>query len=160
MPLESYDKHQHELCDSNIYDNGLLAQKLSPAVKAGINVDCSVNFTEGSFIDNFDLCVLMGNLLDNAVEACSNLPNGAEKYRKIAGGPSANYMLVEVSNSSIRKAMLLNGLPATSKKDKALHGFGLRSVKKVLDGYNGTMDIEQTESMYSITLMIPIRKQD
>ena len=135
--------------------DGLFAQKLLPARRQGVNVSTSLDFSEGSFIDNYDLCVMMGNILDNAAEACAALPKDAERFIKISGGPAANYMLIEVANSSARKADLLNGLPATSKKDKAMHGFGLRSVKNVLAHYGGTMDIEQTESVYSITLMIP-----
>ena len=135
--------------------DGLLKQKLSPAMAQGVSVSSAIDFTEGSFIDNFDLCVMMGNILDNAVEACAALPEGTERFIKVSGGQAANYMLIEVKNSSARKAMLLDGLPATSKADKALHGFGLRSVKKVLDRYSGTMDIEQTAGSYSITLMIP-----
>ncbi|MBO4861408.1 MAG: GHKL domain-containing protein [Firmicutes bacterium] len=135
--------------------DGLLRQKLSNAEDQGIDVDCTLDFTEGSFIDNFDLCVIMGNILDNAVEACCALPEGAARYIKISGGPMANYMNIEVENSSARKAQLLGGLPATSKADKALHGFGLRSVKSVLERYDGIMDIEQTDGSYSISLMIP-----
>ena len=135
--------------------DGLLRQKLSPAMKQGIDVTASVNFADGSFIDNFDLCVMMGNILDNAVEACMQLPEEAGRFISVSGGPAANYMLLEVRNSSARKAALLDGLPATSKPDKAMHGFGLRSVKRVLDRYNGTIDIEQSDDSYSITLMIP-----
>ena len=135
--------------------DGLLKQKLSPAMDQGIDVNVSIDFTEGQFIDNFDLCVMMGNILDNAVEACAQLPENVERSIRVSGGPAANYMLIEVENSSARKAALLDGLPATSKADKAMHGFGLRSVRNVLDRYNGTMDIEQTDNSYSITLMIP-----
>ena len=135
--------------------DGLFAQKLIPARNDGVDVSSSLDFSEGSFIDNYDLCVMMGNILDNAVEACAALPKDADRSIRISGGPAANYILVEVSNSSARKADLLNGLPATSKRDKTMHGFGLRSVRNTLARFNGTMDIEQTENNYSITLMIP-----
>ncbi|MCR5009613.1 MAG: GHKL domain-containing protein [Clostridia bacterium] len=135
--------------------NGLLRQKLSPAKERGIDVECDLDFTEGSFIDNFDLCVIMGNILDNAVEACDALPEGSQRYIKLSGGPAANYVNIEVENSSARKSHLLDGLPATSKADKAMHGFGLRSVRSVVERYNGVMNIEQNDSSYSISLMIP-----
>jgi len=89
------------------------------------------------------------------VEACDALPEGSHRYIKISGGPAANYMNIEVENASARKAHLLDGLPATSKADKAMHGFGLRSVKAVVERYNGIMNIEQNDSSYSISLMIP-----
>ncbi len=153
--LDAAKKPSDSFSTGNKLLDGLLKQKLSPAMTQGIDVSTAIDFTEGSFIDNFDLCVMMGNILDNAVEACAALPEGSEKFISVSGGPTANYMLVEVKNSSARKAALLDGLPATSKADKAMHGFGLRSVKKVLERYNGSMDIEQTNDTYSITLMIP-----
>ena len=153
--LDAAKKPSDSFSTGNKLLDGLLKQKLSPAMTQGIDVNTAIDFTEGSFIDNFDLCVMMGNILDNAVEACAALPEGSEKFINVSGGPTANYMLVEVKNSSARKAALLDGLPATSKADKAMHGFGLRSVKKVLERYNGSMDIEQTNDTYSITLMIP-----
>ncbi len=155
--FEAARKPSDSFSTGNRLLDGLLKQKLSPAMSQGIEVSSSIDFSEGSFIDNFDLCVMMGNILDNAVEACAALPEDAERSISVSGGPAANYMLIEVKNSSARKAALLDGLPATSKADKAMHGFGLRSVKKTLQKYGGTMDIEQTNGCYSITLMIPKR---
>ena len=65
-------------------------------------------------MDNFDICVIMGNLLD------------------------------------------LTALPQTTKADKALHGFGLRSVNSVLKRYGGTMTITQEDNSYTASLLIPI----
>jgi sensor histidine kinase regulating citrate/malate metabolism len=89
------------------------------------------------------------------VDARTALPEGSKRYITLRGGPAANSVNIEVENSSARKSHLLDGLPATSKADKAMHGFGLRSVRSVVERYNGVMNIEQNDSSYSISLMIP-----
>lgn len=151
--------------------DGLMLQKLSEPEKNGVKVTCSLDFSKAAeLMDNFDLCVLMGNILDNAVEACAAMPEDAERFIKISGGQSANCQLIEVENSSVSKddpshqsyssgpgQNVSNPLPLTTKSNKALHGFGLRNIKAVLERYNGTMDIERSEGTYSITLLIPMK---
>ncbi len=145
--------------------DGLLILKLKGPMEQGVRVSCSLDFRGSEFIDNFDLCVLMGNILDNAVEACDAQPKDADRYITISGGPAANCMLVKVVNSRTQgsgdfgqtevSATGSAPLPATTKADKNLHGFGLRNVKSVLLRYSGSMNIEKTQTNYSISLLIP-----
>lgn len=147
--------------------DGLLTLKLEKPMLSGVRVNCTLDFRNSGFIDNFDLCVLMGNILDNAVEACEALPPDADRYISVSGGPAANCMLVKVENSRRQKTQqtdeaaqktedpAADGLPATTKSDRSLHGFGLRNVKAVLDRYSGSMTIERGLSAYSISLLIP-----
>ena len=155
-PTESYNT------GSDLLD-GLLKQKLSPAKDSGINVTCSLDFRNAAnTIDNFDLCVMMGNILDNAVEACMAQPSEQTRYIKVSGGPAANCQLIKVENSvnpknSTSGAPGPSGLPFTTKADKTLHGFGLRNVKAVLERYGGSMTITQENSSYSISMLIPVQ---
>lgn len=135
--------------------DGLLLQKLAPAAEKGVEIGCTLDFREGGFIDNFDLCVLMGNILDNAVEASLSVPAEEKPFIRISGGPAANCLLIRVENASSRKVSLVGGLPVTAKTNKEMHGFGLRNVKEVLERYGGTMTIDQTDKSYSIALLIP-----
>ena len=150
--------------------DGLLKQKLSPAKDAGVDVTCTLDFSDANdMMDNFDLCVLMGNILDNATEACEAMPEASEKYIRISGGMSANCQIIQVENSCVSRDAArrspsagagqdpaqIQQLPPTTKANKAIHGFGLRNIKAVLIRYGGTMDIEQSPGNYSITLLIP-----
>ena len=166
-PVESYHT------GSDLLD-GLLKLKLSPAKERGIEVGCTLDFSKAAGqIDNFDLCVLMGNVLDNAVEACDSMPEGKRKYIKVSGGPAANCQLIKIDNSSAHAGRYNNGaaetsadeisgndtLPVTTKPDRTLHGFGLRNVKAVLERYGGTMTISSDSEHYSISMLIPISEQ-
>ena len=150
--------------------DGLMLQKLSDPEKNGVKVTCTLDFSKSTdLMDNFDLCVLMGNILDNAVEACAAMPEDAEKFIRISGGQSANCQLIEVENSCASRDDQIHqsysaesdqkcshSLPLTTKANKTLHGFGLRNIKAVLERYGGTMDMEQSGGSYSITLLIPM----
>lgn len=140
--------------------DGLLRQKLSPALEQGIQVRVALDFRAGGFIDPLDLCVLLGNTLDNAVEACQKVAPSDGRFIEVSGGLSANCLLIRVKNPCAKGGLPLSeGLPATTKVNKALHGFGLRSVKRVLEHYHGTLTITTGEDHFISTMLIPIPKE-
>lgn len=137
--------------------DGLLGQKLSPALEQGIKINVSIDFHQGAFVDPFDLCILMGNVLDNAIEACSRLPLSSERFIYISGGPSANFLLIRVENSSTLGISFSSGLPKTSKANAFLHGFGLRNIQQVLNRYDGNFTvIAEGDGRFISTMLIPI----
>lgn len=84
-------------------------------------------------------------------------PRDARRFIKISGGPAANCQLVCIENSDNKNNGTLSALPQTTKADKALHGFGLRSVNSVLKRYGGAMTITQENSSYTASLLIPVK---
>ena len=136
--------------------NGILRQKLSPAMNQGINVDVSLNFHQGEFIEPFDLCVLMGNALDNAVEACLKIDPQDRRFIRVTGGPSANCLLIRVENSCVTEISASGNMPHTTKADTVLHGYGLRNMRRVLKRYGGNLTIT-TEKVgrFTSTILIP-----
>lgn len=137
--------------------DGLLRQKLSPALEQEIQVRVVLDFREGGFIDPLDLCVLLGNALDNAVEACQKVAPTDRRFIEVGGGPSANCLLIRVKNSCANGGgPLSGGLPSTTKANKALHGFGLRGIKRVLEHYGGSLTITTGKDHFISTMLIPI----
>lgn len=140
--------------------DGLLRQKLSPALEENVHVRVSLDFREGGFIDPFDLCVLMGNVLDNAVEACQRVTSPDQRFIEVSGGLSANCLLIRVKNSCVVRGLALDvGLPSTTKVNKALHGFGLRGIKRVLEHYRGSLTVAANGDHFISTMLIPIPKE-
>ena len=103
-----------------------------------ISFDLKLDFSKGNFISDFDLCVIWGNLLDNAIESCIKLPS-ENRCIEIKGGVSANFILVRISNDFNGTLVMQNGLPSTTKKDSVSHGFGLRNIEKTIKKYDGTI---------------------
>lgn len=136
--------------------DGLLKLKLSPVLEQGIRTEVSLDFRSGAFLDNFDLCVLMGNVLDNAIEACQQVEPLENRFIRISGGQAANCLLIRTENSYSSVQLPLTGLPDTSKSDKFLHGFGLRNIKRVLDKYQGTLTLSAQDGTFTASILIPI----
>ena len=100
-----------------------------------------------------DMSVLLGNVLDNAVEA--NNDSVAEKYIKIYMAYDKNILIITVINSY--DGTLLRdktGKILTRKSDQNAHGFGLVSVERIVQKYHGSMVIEETSEEFKIKLLL------
>ncbi len=136
--------------------DGLLSMKLDTDHTKDIEIKVSMDLSSASFLTNEDLCVIMGNVLDNAVEACNKV-KGKRKYIYINGSLSANYLLLRFENSCTGIPTLINGLPETSKKDFLSHGYGLKNVSAVLQKYDGNMNISKSgDGKFVLNIMLPI----
>lgn len=141
----------HELLD------GLLLEKLSPAIQNHISINVVLDFRMGRFIRDFDLCAIIGNLVDNAVEACSQVPQEKNRYIDISGGCSANCLMIHISNSFWTPPIMTDDLPRTLKADRQNHGFGLRNVSRILKKYHGNLTVSVTEpNRFTVAVLIPL----
>ena len=114
--------------------NSILNSKLSYAKSSGIEVICSSS-GDISGIDDADLCVLIGNLMDNAIEG-SLASNTDAKFleAKIVGDEVK--IRIQITNSASKESEnnIING--GTSKSDKSSHGFGIKSIQYIVHKYN------------------------
>lgn len=122
-----------------------------------ISFSCDINFSKCSFIEMTDVCSIFSNILDNAIEACNKI-NNDEKYIKIRGTVVKSYYVIRCENSKINKVKIKNNKIITSKKDKFIHGIGLKSVKSSLKKYDGELEIEDFEGEFLLQIYIPINK--
>lgn len=101
----------------------------------------------------YDLMVILGNLLDNSLEALYKL----EKNRvlKITSKISKENLLIFIDNSFNNEISFQNGNFLSTKKNKDNHGIGLKNVKKVLKSYGGYLNINYTKEIFSVTIVIP-----
>lgn len=105
-------------------------------------------------IEPYDTVTILGNLLDNAVEAA----NESKNRQILIETDFYNDLTVIIISNSCDKSPKLNGaeLPKTTKKNKKLHGFGLKSVKKTLKKYSGDINFEYNneKKLFITTVMI------
>lgn len=104
--------------------------------------ECDVHIPSDCPIADFDLCVIFGNLLDNALEACQKLPAKTNHFIKIDAHMVKKYLLIEIANSA----------KMTPDYQK---GIGLRNVKDTLDKYNGTLNIHTNNNTFCISILLP-----
>ena len=137
----------------------ILTDKSLECYKNGMRLTCMADCSALDFIKEGDLYVLFGNLVDNAIEAVSGLENPEKKC--IGLNMHAEWGFITVSaenyfNGEIKFAE--DGLPATTKSDNGYHGFGIKSMRTVVEKYGGMLGIVVSEDIFRLNIIIPIPK--
>ncbi len=133
--------------------DALLYQKRKHAEEENIKWECDVQIPKEYCINEFDLCVLFGNILDNALEACGRMPGGECRFINIQAKMVKKCFLIEVKNSMDRTEKYADGF--TSKGDLKEHGIGLLNVSDVVNKYNGAVNTEAENGIFVISILMP-----
>lgn len=140
----------------NDYVNAILNAKLSEAKRRGITVLCSADKNAGG-IDEVDLCNLLGNLLDNAIEACEKC-NTKQKVIEIKLRTLEGKYLLDIENTAEDNALENNQQLLTTKGDKLKHGYGVKSIKSIAEKYNGMVNFSQVGERFRSTVILSINE--
>lgn len=108
-----------------------------------------MSIPSGLSFPSFDLTVILGNLIDNALEAVAFVDE--DPFIDFRINCSKGLMIIKISNPYKIAVNMENGKIITSKKDTANHGIGLKSVKEALNKYNGITKIETDQNIFTIT---------
>jgi len=134
----------------NIAINSVLNYKVNDSKKYNINWNIEVQASNNIQIEHGDLGIIIGNLIDNAIEACSLLENEKKRYIDFYVYSKNSNIHIYIKNS--KNNYLIKG--ETWKKDRKRHGIGLKSVKKILDKYNGFMSNKDIGDDYEVDIML------
>ena len=130
----------------------IISSKVEKMRNKGISWDINAEFPKNTSIQPYDLCTILSNLLDNAVEAVERTGkqgNISLTIRKI------NYFLmIRIANSCIGKNNSFDALPKTTKEDKTMHGWGLQNVRETVQKYGGTLKFKQEENQFIVDVMM------
>ena len=135
----------------------ILGEKL--AVCAEEDIVC-VPYLDGSLLDfvkPLDLCTLIGNAMDNAMESCRRIPEKERRSIRLHTAERGNTVVLSVRNTFLTTPDLRDGLPATTKVDAGNHGYGLRNMRYLAEQYGGMLScrIEGEEFVLRVTLQRP-----
>lgn len=133
--------------------DALLYQKREMAESCQIAWECDVHLPKPCCINEFDLCVLFGNILDNALEACNRQKGSKQRFIHVQAKTVKKCFLLEAKNSTDETEYPKNG--HTSKANPKEHGIGLLNIHDVVHKYHGTMDIEVGNGCFIISILIP-----
>ena len=131
----------------------LLSSKKQKAEQLGIKVSMDVEFPSNTGIRTNDVCTILGNLMDNAIDG-SKATENAEVRLKICR--IHRFLVIRVYNTISSRPLIdeRTGRLVTDKEDKTKHGWGMQSVKAALEKYNGTMKYQFSETEFKITVML------
>lgn len=122
-------------------------QETTVSIKADIRKDISIS--------DIDLCIIFGNLVGNAVDACVNQKEG-ERIIKIKAETRGNHLTAVVENSYSNEVIVHNGVYHSTKHEG--DALGLLSVKKVVEKYNGILNIDYDRLVFRASVFVNERK--
>lgn len=139
--LDSFDVNKIIKLEQIVYTNNavlnyLLNRNIEECKRNSIDVKCMVN---GSIdgIENIDIHILVGNLIDNAMEAAIK---SADPYIDISILGNDNCVCIEIRNTAIINALKDNPNMNTTKDETYRHGYGIQNIKTIVDKYDGTIE--------------------
>ncbi len=118
---------------------------------------------DGSLFDGYDINELYAffcNIIDNAVEYVSALEDD-KRYISFICRKSEGFILVKESNYLASRLVFdKDGFPVTTKQDKRLHGYGLRSVARFAKKHGGSLKIRTEGDLFELLVLLPARQSD
>lgn len=152
----SISEHEDLIFTTNKILNSLLVKLHNDCIDNKIELNLIVEIPKSISISDFDICILFGNLSDNAVEACLRVDNDSIKSIDVIVKVVNNNFVLELKNTFNGSLNKSNGKFLTSKKDTLNHGIGLTNIESTIKKYNGTYEVEYDASYFSSFIMIPL----
>jgi len=131
--------------------NAVINTKAIQCEAKGIFLEVKLSGEIRWYVKSVDLVGILGNLLDNAIEACEKT-----NIKRICVEVShkGDYLQLTVINTIASSVLKNNEQLATSKPDKAEHGIGLKSVKSIMKKYDGFWNFEETENEFKVSIFL------
>lgn len=155
----SFEQVDNVLRTGNVMADAILNSKLSLVRSKGIEINAKATVPSSSSIPDVSLCTILGNLLDNAMEACLRIRDGGERFIRVYIAPMKDQLYVNVTNSAPGLARREGGRYISSKPGRgamARHGFGLSQIDRAAKLYGGYVNRQQEEGVFATEVMLPL----
>lgn len=166
LPQESIDRIEDVI---SIYDSAIrtgnvaldiiLTEKSLFCNHNKIVFSCIADGKALNFLSETDIYSLFGNLLDNAIEAVRKLPEGKRiiglKVKQIGKGAFLN-----IYNTYQGDINFDGKLPRTTKEDKIIHGYGLKSIEMIVQQHEGELTVEVKDGIFNVSIVFPDQNAD
>lgn len=106
-------------------------------------------------IDEIDLCILIGNAVDNAVEACKKIEETENRMLEIKIFPVNGQLSMLFTNSKNSMEKKPPGLFKTTKADSFMHGFGIENMRNICRKYDGNISFDISANRFILSILLP-----
>ncbi|SHJ45176.1 Sensor_kinase_SpoOB-type, alpha-helical domain [Dethiosulfatibacter aminovorans DSM 17477] len=137
---------------SNSLVNSIIGYKKRKAEEMDIQLDYDVKLPASLEIKDIDMTIMLSNAIDNAIEACEKIEDN--RYIDIYMNYALGKVKMNIKNSFGGKVVREGEKLATRKMDKKSHGLGLANIRRVVDKYEGIMEIKQEGNVFDLEIMI------
>ncbi len=150
----------------SIYDAGvrtgnepldvILTEKRLACEREGITMSCIADGSALAHLDPGDIYSLMGNALDNAIEAVRRVGDPAKKSIGLVIKRRGGMAVVHVENYFEGAVALgADGIAKTTKEDRAAHGYGMKSMRLIAERYGGALHARTQGNVFHLNVMLP-----
>ncbi len=126
----------------------LINSKARTAGDSEISYQVQVEFPRHTNLRSADLCAILGNLLDNALEAARQVQEKDKRFVRLTIRRIHQMIIIKVENSFAVLPVSEDGALKTSKEENGLHGWGIKSVRTAAEKYDGTVQTSYAENLF------------
>ena len=139
----------------NVMIDAILNSKISLARSQSIAVDAKAIVPPQLPVAEVDLSLIIGNMMDNAMEACLKIEDPAERFIRVYIDILKGQLYIYVMNS-VGGQLRRSGLRYLTTKTGAHHGFGLQRIDKVVKKYNGYLERQDEPGVFATEILLPL----
>lgn len=147
-----YDSIVHtgnEVCDL------ILTEKSLQCMQKDICIFCMVDGAALHFVDEISLFSLFGNAIENAIQYVEKFDDPEKRFISLNVHKKDNMVVIMVENIYEGGGEFQNGLPLTDKQNKNYHGFGMKSMQKIAEKYEGELSVTTEDGIFRLTIILP-----
>lgn len=139
----------------NMVINAVAGYYLNRAKAEGISVKADIKTDESLPLEDEELCVLLTNLLENALEACLAMKPEQDRFLSLHIASREEHLLIDCENSTDAEITVLpDGTIPSAKSDKKNHGYGISSIRRIIEKHYGMLEISCTEGRFQIVITV------
>lgn len=138
---------------SDVTFDFILNYKKQESERLGIDYFANTDTIRFEQIDSSDLCNILGNLLDNAIDACKLVNNG-KKWIRINVRKINRMIIIKIENTMEILPVKINHSLISSKSNQKLHGWGLKSVETIIDKLGGTISYNYDDNIFTVIVAL------
>lgn len=110
-----------------------------------------------NFMEDMDISALFGNMLDNAIESVVKIKDRQKRLISLHVIQDKQFIRIRTENYCEENVQFQDGIPITTKKDKRFHGYGMKSMKKIVEKYDGSVMAGKTDNWFELKILIPMK---
>ncbi len=152
--------YENQMDTGNKVLDAILTAAMQTAQDKQVTMHCLVDGSALDFMPAMDLCSLIGNAVDNAVEAAARMSQPSDRRVDITLDRHLSFARLCIRNPYPGQLKLENGIPVTTKSDDRYHGFGVRSIRSIVQKYDGSLSVSSENSLYELKILFSIPSEE
>lgn len=160
--LDKINEYLKAMCQESLPSTGtcrtgnttvdaLLSVKEQAVCAENISFTCELNLPEELPLEDFDLCILLGNLLDNAIRAASQISEPKDRRIVMQAKTVKRNLLLEIKNTVPQETKL-------RRFGTDQYGTGLHNVQNIIEKYHAAMDISPEDTCFCVSILLPLER--